>query len=51
MNENEFFDALRELSKEKNIELNCLIEKVKTAMALVAKKEFGGAENVFVTIN
>ena len=51
MDKNEFFAALQELGKEKGLEITCLVEKVKTAMAIVARREFDGVENIFIEID
>ncbi len=47
---NEFFEALTQLEKEKGIEGGYLLEKIKNAIVIAVKKDFGGNENVFVEI-
>ncbi len=48
---NEFFEALTQLEKEKGIEGGYLLEKIKNAIVIAVKKDFGGNENVFVEID
>ncbi|MCL2088691.1 MAG: transcription termination factor NusA [Oscillospiraceae bacterium] len=48
---NEFFEALEILEKEKGLTAGTLIEKIETAIALAVKKDSGGCENVNVTID
>lgn len=48
---NEFFDALILLEKEKGIPVDYLIEKISTAIGIAVKRDFGGIENVNVDIN
>ena len=44
----EFFEALRLLEKEKGIDGAYLLEKIKAAIVLAVKKDFGGDENIVV---
>ena len=48
---NEFFDALLMLEKEKGIPADYLLEKVKAAIVIAVKRDFGGVENVVVEIS
>lgn len=48
---NDFFDALLLLEKEKGIPADYLLEKIKAAIVIAVKRDFGGVENVIVDIN
>ena len=48
---NEFFDALELLAKEKEIPLEYLLERIKTAIGMAVKRDYGGVENVLVDID
>lgn len=48
---NEFFDALILLEKEKGITVKYLVDKISTAIGIAVKRDFGGIENVNVDIN
>ncbi len=48
---NEFFDALELLEKEKGIPMDYLLERIKTAIGMAVKRDYGGIENVLVDIN
>lgn len=48
---NEFFDALEMIAKEKGISMEYLIEKISNAITIAVKKDFGGIENVNVVID
>lgn len=48
---NEFFDALLLIEKEKGISADYLLGKIQTAIALAVKKDFGGIERVNVDID
>lgn len=48
---NEFFDALLMLEKEKGIPADYLLEKIKAAIVIAVKRDFGGVENVVVEIS
>lgn len=48
---NEFFDALLLLEKEKGVPADYLLEKIKAAIVIAVKRDFGGVENVLVEIN
>ncbi len=47
----EFFEALKLLAKEKGIDPEYLIERIQAAIVVAVKKDFGGKENIFVTMN
>ena len=52
MNNNaEFFTALRLLEKEKGIDGEYLLEKIRAAIVLAVKKDYGGKENIVVIMN
>ena len=49
MNNNaEFFEALQLLQKEKGIDGDYLLEKIRAAIVLAVKKDYGGKENTSV---
>ncbi len=48
---NEFFDALLLLEKEKGIQASYLIEKIANAIATAIRKDYPGNENINVDIN
>ncbi len=48
---NEFFDALELLEKEKGIPMDYLLERIKTAIGMAVKRDYGGIENVLVDIS
>ena len=48
---NEFFDAFLMLEKEKGIPADYLLEKIKAAIVIAVKRDFGGVENVVVEIS
>lgn len=48
---NEFFDALLLIEKEKGIPMDYMLEKIKAAIVIAVKKDFGGNENVNVYID
>ena len=48
---NDFFNALQILAKEKDIALDDLVEKIKAAIALAVKKDNGGCELIDVDID
>lgn len=50
MNE-ELFEALRLLEKEKGIPADYLIEKIQAAITIAVKRDFGGKDNIVVTID
>ena len=50
-NNAEFFEALRLLVKEKGIDGEYLLEKIRAAIVLAVKKDFGGKENIFVVMD
>ena len=39
---NEFFDALSLLEKEKGVPADYLLEKIKAAIVIAVKRDFGG---------
>lgn len=47
----EFFEALRLLEKEKGIEGGYLLEKIRAAIVLAVKKDFGGEDNILVKMD
>lgn len=47
---NEFFEALALLEKEKGIPADYLLEKIKAAIAIAVKRDYGGTENALVEI-
>ncbi len=51
MNNNEFFEALSLLEKEKGIPMSYLIEKIKNAMSIAIKKDANGGEDNIVEID
>ena len=48
---NEFFDALELLEREKGIPADYLVEKISTAIAMAVRRDYGGIENVLVDID
>ena len=51
-NENaEFFEALKMLEKEKGIPIDYLMEKIRAAIIIAVKRDFGGKDNIFVIMN
>ncbi len=44
----EFFDALTLLEKEKDIPANYLLEKISSAIAIAAKRDYGSGDNIIV---
>ncbi len=47
----EFFEALKLLAKEKGIDVEYLLERIQAAIVVAVKKDFGGKENIVVTMN
>ena len=48
----EFFEALKMLAKEKGIDVEYLLERIRAAIVVAVKKDFGGDEsNIIVTMN
>ncbi len=47
----EFFEALRLLEKEKGIDGDYLLEKIRAAIVLAVKKDYGGKENIVVKMD
>ena len=47
----EFFDALALLEKEKGIDAEYLLEKIKSAIAIAAKRDYGSGDNIIVEAN
>ena len=47
----EFFEALALLEKEKGIPADYLLEKIKAAIAIAVKRDYGGSENGQVEID
>ncbi len=50
-NNAEFFEALRLLVKEKGIDGEYLLEKIRAAIVLAVKKDYGGNENIIVVMD
>lgn len=50
-NNNEFFEALEMLSKEKGVSKESLIEKIKAAIVHAVRRDYGGADNIHVEID
>ncbi len=50
-NNAEFFEALNLLVKEKGIDGEYLLEKIRAAVVLAVKKDYGGNENIFVVMD
>ena len=48
---NDFFDALKILQKEKELNIYGLIEKIKNAIIVAIKKDYGNINNVLVDID
>ena len=48
MNNAEFFEALKLLEKEKGITGDYLLEKIRAAIIIAVKRDFGGKENIAV---
>lgn len=51
MNNAEFFEALRLLEKEKGIDGDYLLEKIRAAIIIAVKRDFGGKENISVIMD
>ncbi len=51
MDNAEFFEALRLLQKEKGIEGDYLLEKIRAAIVIAVKRDFGGKDNIFVVMD
>lgn len=51
MNQTEFFEALRQMENEKGINRNYLAEKIKNAIIIAARKNFGGRDIVHCDID
>ena len=47
----EFFEALAQLEKEKGIPEGYLLEKIKTAIVIAVRRDYGAEENVLVDID
>lgn len=47
----EFFEALRLLAKEKGLDMDYLTEKIEAAIVVAVKKDFGGKDNIIVTMD
>ncbi len=47
----EFFEALKLLAKEKGIDVEYLLERIQAAIVVAVKKDFGGKDNIVVTMN
>ena len=51
MNNAEFFEALKLLEKEKGITGDYLLEKIRAAIIIAVKRDFGGKENIAVIMD
>ena len=51
MNNAEFFEALKLLEKEKGIPGEYLLEKIRAAIIIAVKRDFGGKENISVIMD
>ena len=51
MDNAEFFEALKLLQKEKGIEGDYLLEKIRAAIVIAVKRDFGGKENINVIMD
>ena len=51
MNNAEFFEALKLLEKEKGITGDYLLEKIRAAIIIAVKRDFGGKENISVIMD
>lgn len=51
MNNNEFFEALEIMEKEKNIPCGYLAEKIKNAIVVAVRRDYGGKDVVFCDID
>ncbi len=47
----EFFEALALLEKERGVPRDSLLEKIKTAIGIAIRRDYGGVENVKVDID
>lgn len=47
----EFFEALRMLEKEKGIDIEGLVEKIKNAITVAIRRDYGNVENIFIDLN
>ncbi len=50
-NTNDFWDALTDLAKEKNIDMNVLIETIENSLLIACKNNYGKADNASVEID
>ncbi len=50
-NTNDFWDALTDLAKEKNISMEVLIETIENSLLIACKNNYGKADNAEVTID
>ena len=47
----EFFEALRLLEKEKGIPIDYLMEKIRAAIVIAVRRDFGGKDNIMVAMD
>ena len=47
----EFFEAIRQLEKEKGIPAEYLMEKISAAIVIAVKRDFGGKDNILVVMD
>ena len=50
-NTNDFWEALTDLAKEKNISMDVLIETIENSLLIACKNNYGKAENASVEID
>ena len=50
-NNNDFFEALELLAKEKGVSKESLIEKIKAAIVHAVRRDYGGSDNIHVDID
>ena len=48
---NDILEALQQITKDKNIEMDYLIETLESSLLTAAKKKFGNAENLEVKVD
>lgn len=51
MNNNEFFEALELLEKERDIPKEALAEKIETAVATALRRDYPGSEGIKVKVD
>lgn len=48
---NEILEALQQITKDKNIDMDYVISTLETSLILAAKKKFGNADNLKVSVD